>query len=143
MATQTGFGKIQPQQQTVKKNKAKRNAATQKYDEMKKSGLPQFNIYVRIQGQENWFPVGSVAVNRSNQINHAIFDQKEELLKGALRLFPRLRKHQTQLEYGYRLKEFNDEPIVLATPPQASPVNLIQSTVASMKDRFAALLKRS
>ncbi len=143
MATQTGFGKVQPQQQVAKKNKAKREAASQKYNDMKKSGLPQFNVYVRIKGQDNWFPVGSVAVNRSSQINQALFQQEDELLKGALRLFPRLRKHQAQLEYGYRLKDFNDEPIVVATRPTAAIPNFIQSTFASLKDRFSGLLKRS
>jgi hypothetical protein len=51
--------------------------------------------------------------------------------------------NQSQLEYGYRLKEFNDEPITVAVRPTASTANLIQSTIASVKDRFSALLKRS
>ncbi|NEQ20309.1 MAG: hypothetical protein F6K28_13900 [Microcoleus sp. SIO2G3] len=143
MATQIGFGKVQPQKQTVKQNKAKRAAASSQYNEMKKSGLPEFNIYVRIKGQKNWFPAGSMTVNRSNQINQAVFQQEEELLKGVFRLFPKLRKHQAELEYGHRLKEFNDEPIVVATRPQAAVGNLIQTTVASVKDRFSSLLKRA
>jgi hypothetical protein len=143
MATQTGFGKVQSQKQTAKKNKVKRAAASRQYNEMKKSGLPEFNIYVRIKGQENWFPAGSMTVNRSNQINQAMFEQEEELLKGVFRLFPKLRQHQNQLEYGYRLKEFKDEPIQMAVRPTATAGNLIQSTIASVKDRFSSLLKRS
>ncbi len=143
MATQLGFGKVQPQKQTVKKNKAKRTAAASQYNEMKKSGSPEFNIYVRIKGQENWFPAGSMTVNRSSQINQAMFQQEEELLKGVFRLFPKLRKHQGELEYGHRLKEFNDEPIVVATRPQATVGNLIQNTVASVKDRFSSVFKRA
>jgi hypothetical protein len=112
MTTQIGFGKVQPKKQTVKKNKAKRVAASQQYNEMKKSGLPEFNVYVRIKGQKQWFPAGSMTVNRSSQIDQALFQQEEELLKGVFRLFPKLRKHQSELEYGHRLKEFNDEPIV-------------------------------
>ncbi len=142
MATQTGFGKVQPQKQTAKKNKAKRATASRKYDQMKSSGLPEFNIYVRIQGQENWLPAGSMTVNRSNLINQALFEQEEELLKSVFRLFPKLRKHQNQLEYGYRLKEFKDEPIVAATRPKAT-TNLIQSALASVQERFSALLKRN
>jgi hypothetical protein len=72
-----------------------------------------------------------------------MFQQEEELLKGVFRLFPKLRKHQSELEYGHRLKEFNDEPIVVATRPQGISGNLIQSTLASVKDRFSSLLKRS
>jgi hypothetical protein len=143
MTTQIGFGKVQPQKQTAKKNKAKRVAASQQYNEMKKSGLPEFNIYVRIKGQTQWFPAGSMTVDRSSQINQAVFQQEEELLKGVFRLFPKLRKHQSELEYGHRLKEFNDEPIVVATRPQGISGNLIQSTLASVKDRFSSLLKRS
>src|SRR4028118_1129943 len=143
MTTQIGFGKVQPKKQTAKKNKAKRAEASKQYNEMKKSGLPEFNIYVRIQGEKNWFPAGSMTVNRSNQINQAMFQQEEELLKGVFRLFPKLRKHQGELEYGHRLKEFNDEPIVVATRPQATVGNLIQNTVASVKDRFSSVFKRA
>ena len=142
MATQIGFGKVQPQKQTAKKNKAKRVAASRKYDEMKKTGLPEFNLFVRIEGQANWLPAGSMTVNRSSLINQAVFEQEEELLKGVFRLFPKLRKHEGQLEYGYRLKEFKDEPIQVATRPQPTAGNLIQSTLASVKDRFSSLLKR-
>jgi hypothetical protein len=142
VATQIGFGKVQPQKQTAKKNKAKRVAASRKYDEMKKTGLPEFNLFVRIEGQANWLPAGSMTVNRSSLINQAVFEQEEELLKGVFRLFPKLRKHQGQLEYGYRLKEFKDEPIQVATRPQPTVGNVIQSTLASVKDRFSSLLKR-
>lgn len=143
MATQTGFGKVQPQKQTAKQNKAKRTAASQQYNEMKKSGLPEFNIYVRVKGQKNWIPGGSMTVSRSNQIDRALFEQEEELLKSIFRLYPKLRKHQGQLEYGHRLKEFKDEPIVVATRPQPIAGNLIQSTVTNLKERFSSLLQRS
>ncbi|HEY9668921.1 MAG TPA: HHL1-like protein [Coleofasciculaceae cyanobacterium] len=142
MTTQIGFGTVQPKKQAAKKNKAKRAAASRQYDDMKKSGMPEFNVFVRVEGQKNWFPVGSMTVNRSSQINKAVFDQQEELLKGAFRLFPKLRKHQNCLEYGYRLKEFTDEPIELAIRPKATTPNLLQSTVSSVKERISSLLNR-
>ncbi|MEQ8968802.1 MAG: DUF6523 family protein [Coleofasciculus sp. C1-SOL-03] len=142
MTTQLGFGKVQPKQHKAKKNKVKRAAASRKYDQMQKSGLPEFNIYVRIKGEQNWLPAGSMAVNRSSQINQALFQQEEELLKGIFRLFPKLRKRQSELEYGHRLKEFKDEPIVVATRPQATPGNLIQSTVSQVKERFSSVFQR-
>ncbi|MEQ9553111.1 MAG: DUF6523 family protein [Coleofasciculus sp. G3-WIS-01] len=142
MTTQLGFGKVQPKQHKVKKNKVKRVAASRKYDEMQKSGLPEFNIYVRIKGEKAWLPAGSMAVNRSSQINQALFEQEEELLKGIFRLFPKLRKRQSELEYGHRLKEFKDEPIVVAIRPQATPGNLIQSTVSQVKERFSSVFQR-
>jgi hypothetical protein len=143
MTTQIGFGKVQPQKQTAKKNKVKRTAASQQFNEMKKSGLPEFNIYVRIKGQKQWLPAGSMTVNRSSLINDALFQEEEELLKGVFRLFPKLRKHQNELEYGYRLKEFKDEPIALATRPQSTTGSAIQSAIANVKDRLSSLLKRS
>lgn len=143
MTTQTGFGKVQPKQQKAQKNKAKRAAASRKYDEMKKSGFPEFNLFVRIKGQANWLPAGSMSVNRSSQINQALFEQEEELLKAVFRLFPKLRNQQNNLEYGYRLKEFKDEPIQLAVRPKPTTANLIQSTLTSVKDRFSSLFKRS
>lgn len=142
MTTQIGFGKVQPNQKTAQKSKAKRVAAARKYDEMKKSGVPEFNIYVRIKGQQQWLPAGSIAVNRSNQINQAVFEQEQELLKGVFRLFPKLRKHQNNLEYGHRLKEFKDEPIQVAVRPTPTTANLIQTTVTSIKERFSSLLQR-
>ncbi|MBL1173513.1 HHL1-like protein [Pantanalinema sp. GBBB05] len=141
MTTHSGFGKPKATKQPSKQS-AKRSDAAKQYDKMKADGLPEFTIFIRIQGKNNWYPVGSIAVARSNQINHAIFDQEAELLQGALRLFPILRKHQNQLEYGYRLKQFNDEPIQLATKPAAAAGNLIQSSLNQVKDRLSGLFQR-
>lgn len=88
---------------------------------MKRQGYPEFNIYVRLPNKE-WLPAGSMTVERSSQINRAIFQQEAELRKQIFRRLPRLQKYQDQLEYGYRLKEFPDEPIVKAErPPARSP----------------------
>lgn len=139
----TGFGKVEAPK-TSTKSSAKRTEASKQYDKMKTEGNPEFNIYIRIQGKKNWYPVGSLAVNRTNKINQAIFDTEDDLRQGAFRLFPVLRKNQQQLEYGYRLKgsEFADEPIQAAVRPQPAVPNFIQSTVAQVKDRLSAVLKR-
>ena len=142
MTTQIGFGKAQLKQQKAKKNKAKRAAASRQYNQMKKSGLPEFNIYVRIQGQETWYPVGAMTVNRTSQINQALFAQEEELLKGVFHLFPKLRKYQNHLEYGHRLKEFSDEPIEIAVRPKPTAPGWLGSTLASVNERLSPLLKR-
>jgi hypothetical protein len=138
----TGFGK-QKTNGAASKSTAKRESASRKYDQMQADGLPEFTIFIRIQGKNNWFPVGSLAVNRSNKINQAIYEQEAELLKGAIRLFPILRKHQNQLEYGYRLKQFPDEPIQVAVRPQPGTGNLLRSSINQFKDRVVELLKRS
>jgi Family of unknown function (DUF6523) len=137
VANPTGFGKSKSKQQPSK-NAEKRGEAAKKYDKMKADGLPEFNIFIRIKDQKTWFPAGSLAVNRSNLINRAIFEKEAELLQGAIRLFPILRKHQQNLEYGYRLKQFNDEEIQLAVRPGAGADNLFQS----VKDRVMGLFAK-
>lgn len=142
MPTNLGFGKPQPQPK-VSKRSTERAQAAQEYEKMKADGLPDFEVYIRISGKKTWYPVGVITVKRSSQINQAIFANQQELLQGAFRLFPVLKKHQTQLEYGYRLKEFKDEPIQLATQPAASVAGGIGDAVNQVKDRVLSLLKRS
>lgn len=141
MPTNLGFGKPLPQSKVSKRSTARTEAARQ-YDQMKAGGTPDFEIYIRIQGKKNWYPVGVIAVKRSSQINQAIFDSQEELLQGAFRLYPILRKHQNQLEYGYRLKEFKDEPIQLATPTQSNRNHAFQGVISQVKERVSSLLNR-
>jgi hypothetical protein len=142
MATQLGFGKPQPQPK-VSKRATERATASKHYEQMKAEGTPDFEVYIRIQGKKNWYPVGVIAVKRSNQISRAIFDSQAELLQGAFRLYPILRKHQNQLEYGYRLKEFKDEPIQVASLAQAQSSGGLQAVVDQVKGRIAGLLQRN
>lgn len=144
MSTQTGFGKVQTPKKAGK-NAAKRADAGKQYDKMKSEGMPEFTVFIRIKDKKNWFPVGSLAVNRTSKINQAIFANLEELRQGGFRLFPVLRKNQNNLEYGYRLKgaEFADEPIVVAVEPQPGPGSLIKNAFSQVKDGFSGLLKRS
>jgi hypothetical protein len=124
MAKAIGFG--QTTTPAGKKKQTKRELQAKQYAEMKSKGLPEFNIYVRIPNKE-WLPAGSMTVERSSQINRAIFQQEAELRKSIFRLLPRLQKYQDQLEYGYRLKEFPDEPIVKAERPTSTPNPLAQA----------------
>ena len=144
MTSNLGFGKDKPQPK-VSQRSTERAKAAQKFDSLKTDGVPEFEIYIRIKDKKQWFPVGAIAVKRSTQINQAIFANQNELLEGAFRLFPILRKSQAQLEYGYRCKDFKDEPIQLAVQPQpgvAGVANGIQAAVGQLGDRVAALFKR-
>ncbi len=105
-------------EEKVQKRQKQRQQAASRYDRMVKQGLPSFNIFVRPEPDSPWLPVGTLAVNRSDKINAAIFQQEKELTAGALRLFPKLRSHADRLEYGYQLKEFPDEEIRVAVRPQ-------------------------
>jgi hypothetical protein len=142
MAETRGFGKPNPQPKTSKRSQ-ERDAAAKQLDKMRSDGLPEYEVYIRIQGKKQWYPVGALAVQRSSQINHAIYDSQAQLLQGAFRLFPILKKNQTQLEYGYRLKEYKDEPIQVAVQPKSTLPNPIQGAIAAVGDRLSGLLKRN
>jgi hypothetical protein len=137
----TGFAQGSGQSKKKKKEPNKRQEAASKYDEMKGKGLPEFNIFIRIKGKE-WVPAGSMAVERSNQISRAIFQQEAELLKGAVRLYPILRKFKDDLEYGYRLKEFPDEEVTIAVLPTPTIGDKFQYAIAKAKEYFNNVTKK-
>ena len=62
-----------------------------------------------------WMPVGGLAVPRSNSVDTAvsmaIFNNEDELLKGAFRAFPKLKTSKDKFEYGYRLREFPEDEV--------------------------------
>lgn len=78
--------------------KAKRDTAATAFDELKSSGAPEYMISVRTvgaAGPSDWMPVGGIAVPRSNSVDMAvsmaIYNNEEELLKGAKRSYPKLK----------------------------------------------------
>ena len=131
MTSTKGFGKTPSKaKKKVTESAKRRKQASKQYESLKDKGLPEFNIYVRLPDRpSNWMPVGSMAVQRSAAINAAIFQNEEDLCKGALRLFPKLAKRVDELEYGYRLKDklYQDEPIQVAQRPQPSPFDRVLS----------------
>ncbi len=144
MATPAGFGKPKDKAppKATSQGAKKRAEAAQRYDKYKTDRMPEYEIYIRIQDKKNWFPVGAIAVKRSSQIHSAIFANEDELLKGAFHIFPVLKKNQGNLEYGYRLKEFKDDPIELATRPAQNPIGGIQGALAGLGDRLGSIFKR-
>lgn len=139
--TQRGFGKSKPEPK-ISKRAEERARASKQYDDMKADGIPEFEIYIRIKDKKNWYPVGAIAVKRTSLINHAIFDNEAQLLQGAFRMFPVLQKNRTNLEYGYRLKEFKDEPIQVAVQPVAKGVGGVQGAIAQLTSRVSSLFQR-
>ncbi|NEQ29815.1 MAG: hypothetical protein F6K04_02240 [Leptolyngbya sp. SIO4C5] len=137
MSTQLGFGPPKPPKKTSK-GATQRAKAAKQYEQLQADGTPDYEVYIRIQGKNTWYPVGAIATKSSRQINKAIFSSQADLLQGAFRLYPVLRKNKDHLEYGYRLKEFKDEPIQLATQPGGQ----VSSAIAAVGQRLTSLFQR-
>lgn len=117
-----GFGK-KPPKRAPSKGEIRRKAASQKYDEMASKGMPEYTIWMRLKEggvveegeQMPWLPVGSLAVPRSNQVADVIFETEDDLMQGATRLYPTLQNQpRDNIEFGYQLREFDDEEIRVA-----------------------------
>ena len=141
MSTTKATGFASGSQKKKKKAPNKHQVAANKYDEMKDTGLPEFNVFIRIKGKE-WVPAGSMAVQRSNQISQAIFQQEAELLKGAVRLYPVLRNFKDNLEYGYRLKQFPDEEITVAVLPEPTIGDRVKYAFTKAKEYLNSVTKK-
>lgn len=123
-----GFGpppkpKAPPKPKTA--GAVKRDKAGDDFEKLKASGSPEYMVMVReaaTDGAEpsKWYPVGGMAVPRSssldNALSMAIYQNEDDLLKGAYRAFPFLKTSTKKLEYGYRVKDFPDEPVKVANP---------------------------
>lgn len=121
----------------------RRQAASDRYDAMAAAGMPEYSVWMRLkeggtgveqeQGEQPetmpWLPVGCISVPRSSQVADALFKSEEDLMQGAIRLYPNLAKEpRDNIEYGYQLREFDDEPIRVA---ERSPTSGLQATLTN------------
>jgi hypothetical protein len=130
-----GFGKLpSPDKKSPSEGAKKRSVAAKEYDQMKASGMPEYEISIRVVGKKQWLPVGAIAVKRSTQIHQAIYANESALLEGAFHRMPVLKKNRANLEfeYGYRLKEFKDEPIELAVRPANQPTQALKNAIGNV-----------
>ena len=130
-----GFGEKPPEKKESARTKQRKRASEQ-YDKMKTDGVPEYEVYMRAMGTKQWFPVGAIAVRRSSQISRAIYHSEADLLQGAFRAFPVLKKNQGNLEYGYRLKEFKDDDIQVAVKPTPRGERGLLGLVNNVKGLF-------
>jgi len=123
-----GFGASKPEPKKkaspVKSAGAvKRDKAADDFEKLKESGSPEYMVCIREVPEtgepSKWYPVGGLAVPRSSSLDTAlsiaIFNNEDDLLKGAFRAFPFLKNSKEKFEYGYRLKEFPDDPVKVAS----------------------------
>ena len=102
---------------------AKAQQASEDFDSLKASGAPEYSIAVRTvsSGGEpsEWYLVGGLAVPRSNSeeraVSMAIFQNEDELLKGAYKFYPKLKASTDKFEYGYKMRDFPDDPWNIAS----------------------------
>ena len=126
-----GFGKAAPPPPPKPKTAGatKRDAAGKAFDDLKATGAPEYMVFIRTVDAagtaSDWNPVGGIAVPRSNTeeqaLSMAIFNNEEDLLKGAYRNHPFLKKSEHKFEYGFRLKEFPDDPVKVADKDASEP----------------------
>jgi hypothetical protein len=140
-----GFGTPKNPPKKVPTAGAKQRAAAAKeYDELKTSGMPEYTIFLRLAGQQQWMPIGAIAVRRSNQIHAAIYANEPELLKGAYHRMPALKKNRANLnfEYGYRLKEFKDDEVAVAVRPADNVASKFQALIGNLSGAIGELFKK-
>ena len=137
MSEPVGFGVKTPKKPKSERTK-KREKASKQYDQMKNDGLPEYEVYMRPVNNKQWYPVGAIAVRRSSQISRAIYHSEADLLQGAFRAFPVLKKNKGNLEYGYRLKGEKDDDIELAVKPRDRSERGLQGLINNVKGLFGA-----
>ena len=112
-----GFGEknVQPKREKSE-GQIKREAESSKYDEIATSGGQQYNIFVRQFGSDDqsWLPTGSIAVPRGGQVSDAIFANESNLKTAIVRTYPKLRGFEEEMEFGYNLKVYPDDPVEVA-----------------------------
>mmetsp|Transcript_2243 Transcript_2243/g.6698 ORF Transcript_2243/g.6698 Transcript_2243/m.6698 type:complete len:172 (-) Transcript_2243:1414-1929(-) len=123
-----GFGD-KPKKENKEKSKSQieREAAEKRLETMRKAGMPEYSIWLRQKGEDEWFPVGSLAVDRSSKIAQAIYENEEALWKGARRQYPKLAGKEEETEIGYKLAAFPDEEVRIAERPSPGGDGLLKS----------------
>ena len=108
---------------------AKRDKAAETFEKLKAGGAPEYMVLIRTVDSTSqpskWYPVGGIAVPRSSSedqaLSLAIFNNEDELLKGAFRSYPFLRNTNDKFEYGYRCAATTCAAQAVLPPPHSVP----------------------
>lgn len=86
------------------------------------SGVPEYAVFARTFGsdEKSWLQVGTIACPRTEKPDKVILGNEGALITGLLKAFPKMKGQEGNLEYGYRLKKFTDDPVRLVM--RQSPV---------------------
>lgn len=120
-----GFGPPPPKRNPMPKSqkRVQKDSASKAYDDMAAAGIPEYNIFIKPKGTEDYLPAGVMAVPRSQQVSEAVFEQEENLKNAAFTFYDKLKAFD-EFEYGYTLKMFPDDPItpIEKRAPSTNPV---------------------
>lgn len=110
-----GFGKQEPKK-APSPGTIKREAESQRYDEIAATGGQEYRIYIRQFGSDDssWLPCGSIAVPRNSQVSNAIKANVDALKTSIVRTYPKLKGNEDEFEFGFNLKIYPDDPIEVA-----------------------------
>ncbi|CAN0036134.1 unnamed protein product, partial [Laminaria digitata] len=112
MTMEKGFGPPPPKRNPMPKSqkRVQKDSASKAYDDMAAAGIPEYNIFIKPKGTEDYLPAGVMAVPRSQQVSEAVFEQEENLKNAAFTFYDKLKAFD-EFEYGYTLKKmFPDDP---------------------------------
>jgi Family of unknown function (DUF6523) len=110
-----GFGS-KPTKKEKSDGQVKREAESSRYDEIKAKGGQEYNVFVRQFGSDDksWLPCGAIAVPRNSQVADAIYSNESGLKSAIVRTYPRLKGSEEEMEFGFNLKVYPDDPIEVA-----------------------------
>lgn len=112
-----GFGAEPPKKKEKTEGTVKREQQDSKYDEISGAGGQEYLVFVRQFGSEDdsWLPTGTIAVPRGAQVSDAIFANEKGLKESIVRTYVKLAGSESDMEFGYTLKMYPDEPVQVAT----------------------------
>ena len=114
-----GFGS-KPTKREKSEGQVKREKESAKYEELTAQGGQEYSIWTRQfgtggdTGDKGWVPCGAIAVPRGAQVSDAIFSNESALKSAITRSYPKLKGLEDELEFGYNLKVYPDDPIETA-----------------------------
>ena len=124
-----GFGS-KPKRREKSDGQVKREKESSKYDEIAAQGGQEYNVWVRqfgaggAEGDKGWMPCGAIAVPRAAQVSDAIFANEEALKVAITRVYPQLKGAEMEMEFGYNLKVYPDDPVEVASKNGPRPTGM-------------------
>ena len=103
-----------------------RKKLADKYDDLTAAGGQEYRVFVRQFGEtdaEAWFPCGAVVVPRGAQVADAIYANEERLKESITRQFKNLKGKEQEMEFGFNLKVYPDDPVEVAVKDNTNRVD--------------------